>query len=727
MAFNEKDELTKIKAITLSEEQQKALYTNTFRCPICFTIPSFRLNLNYDILLTVNITCKCGMKELEINFFLNVYSKDFRGNIQCNDCKEFATKNSTLYVFCLKCEKFVCGECQFDHLTKEEHTCIPFKDVGAICPKHKIYYQAYCKNCEKDICKECYYKKKHDGHQVSNYNSLLLSDFEMANISKNYDKAHLTILFKDTELKKTVNSLLKDEDKFIQNYIIELFDGNMQKNLYILQFFKHLLNLYNNSEHKTYNIIMNIRNNINFDTSSFEIKPDDKINSNTLLNKFYLYSKHHFIAKKPKPFKIPLIKSEMEEFYDKMIESIDLFKDFFNIKDSELKDKGKNIQIQSPVKYKNFIYFGEYIENSVKNKNNETNDNKLIAHGRGILIYKNGDKYFGNFENGKKSKLGIYYFKSGAKYKGYWVNNKLNGYGIYYYTNGNIYEGYFKDNKRNGGGVLTTSNGDIYESLWDNGNISCIGKIIYKDGKIYKGYMKNYKKDSFGTVYYPNGNVFTGIIFDDLLYFGAFTHKNGECYVGYFKNNKINGYGKLKNNIKNEIYEGFFNVGKKQGIGKYFYSNGDIYEGYWFDDLRNGFGILKYNNGDYYEGMFIKDFKNGIGIYYEKKGHEFYLGEWVKDYKEGVATIYNPHWTYEGTVKNDVRVGLGFLFYDENVYIGRFKDNMFDKAGIFIRYSTEAERRKQLEKERKEKYNLEVETPNDNKLKCYSLNKYISY
>ena len=153
MAFNEKDELTKIKAITLSEEQQKALYANTFRCPICFTIPSFRLNLNYDILLTVNITCKCGMKELEINFFLNVYSKDFRGNIQCNDCKEFATKNSTLYVFCLKCEKFVCGECQFDHLTKEEHTCIPFKDVGAICPKHKIYYQAYCKNCEKDICR----------------------------------------------------------------------------------------------------------------------------------------------------------------------------------------------------------------------------------------------------------------------------------------------------------------------------------------------------------------------------------------------------------------------------------------------------------------------------------------------------------------------------------------------------------------------------------------------
>ena len=162
MAFIEKDESKRANIITLSEEEQNALYTNTFRCPTCFRIPAFNLNLDYDTLLTVKVSCKCGMKDIEINDFLDMYSKDFRGNIQCNDCKEFATKNNTAYKYCLKCKKFFCGDCQFDHMIIKEHTFIPFKDVGTICPKHNIYNQAYCKNCKKDICKDCYYIKQHD-------------------------------------------------------------------------------------------------------------------------------------------------------------------------------------------------------------------------------------------------------------------------------------------------------------------------------------------------------------------------------------------------------------------------------------------------------------------------------------------------------------------------------------------------------------------------------------
>ena len=80
--------------------------------------------------------------------------------------------------------------------------------------------------------------------------------------------------------------------------------------------------------------------------------------------------------------------------------------------------------------------------------------------------------------------------------------------------------------------------------------------------------MKNYKKDSCGIIQYPNGDTFTGIIFDDSLYFGTFTRKNGECYLGYLKDNKMSGYGKLKNVVKNEVYEGYFNNDKKQGIGR---------------------------------------------------------------------------------------------------------------------------------------------------------------
>jgi len=97
MAFNNKNEPKRAKAITLSEKEQNTLYTNTFRCPTCFKIPSVSLNLDYDSLLSVNITCKCGMEELEINDYLDIYSKDFRCNIQCKDCKVFATKKNTIY------------------------------------------------------------------------------------------------------------------------------------------------------------------------------------------------------------------------------------------------------------------------------------------------------------------------------------------------------------------------------------------------------------------------------------------------------------------------------------------------------------------------------------------------------------------------------------------------------------------------------------------------------
>ena len=189
----------------------------------------------------------------------------------------------------------------------------------------------------------------------------------MVDLNKNYGKVQLTVLFKDIEIKETVHSLLKDVDELIQNYVTELFDANKEKNQYILKFFKILLILYNNSEHKTYNLIMNVRNNIGFNTATFEIKPDSKMDSNTLLNKFYLYSKNHCIAKKPKPFKEKvekidfkkaIVKSEMDDVYKEMIENIDLYEKFFSIKEAQLKDKDKNIQIQSPFQYKNFIYFG---------------------------------------------------------------------------------------------------------------------------------------------------------------------------------------------------------------------------------------------------------------------------------------------------------------------------------------------------------------------------------
>ena len=680
MAFIEK-KARDTKLALVSPEEAIILYSKTYRCPTCYLIPSFSLNLDLDELLTVEVTCPCGTKELEINDFLNIYSKDFRGNLQCISCKEFATKNPSVFKYCLKCKEFYCGECQYDHMVKEEHTFINFRDVGMICNEHKIFYQSYCKNCQKNICKECY--QDHGGHKVVNYNTLYISDLEMEDFNKNYGKVQLIVLFKDTEIKETIHSLLKDVDELNKNYITELFDANKQKNTYILEFFKILLNLYNNNAHKTYELIMNLRNNICYNISEFEIDPNTKMDDNTLLNKFYLYAKNHCIAKKPPEFKEKLekidikkkiIQKEANEVYcHEIMEHIESYTEIINNEDIKLKD-GINVQIQGPFKYKNFIYFGEYTQFG----------KGLNPHGRGVLLYNNGDKYFGNFKQGKKDGIGVMFFKNGSKYLGQWEKNKMEGYGIYHYPTGAKYEGYFKGNKRNGVGILITKKGTQYKTVWKEGNINNYGQIIYDDGKIYEGFILNFFREKKGILKYPNGDIFNGIFKDDLLNYGKFLFHNGDTYQGFFKENKFDGYGKYIYKNLGEVYEGQFLNGKKHGVGKYYYKNGDVYEGYWADDMRNGYGFIKYCNGDWYQGHFLKDIRHGIGIYYEQKGFEYYLGEWTDDNKEGVATIYNQNWYYQGSVKDGIKVGYANFIYEDNIYTGEFKDNMFDGYGTLI-------------------------------------------
>ena len=97
MAFVEKYKSNTQKINIVHPDDQIYLYTNTFRCPYCYIVPAFNLNLDLDSILTVKVNCNCGEKELEISDFLTIYSKDYRGNLQCNACKEFATKNNTVF------------------------------------------------------------------------------------------------------------------------------------------------------------------------------------------------------------------------------------------------------------------------------------------------------------------------------------------------------------------------------------------------------------------------------------------------------------------------------------------------------------------------------------------------------------------------------------------------------------------------------------------------------
>ena len=93
-------------------------------------------------------------------------------------------------------------------------------------------------------------------------------------------------------------------------------------------------------------------------------------------------------------------------------------------------------------------------------------------NGQGTCTYANGDKYVGEFMNGKKNGQGSFTFGKGEwegdKCLGEWMNDMLNGQGTYTWASGNKYVGEFKDDKKHGQGTYTFSDGRIEKGLWEN-------------------------------------------------------------------------------------------------------------------------------------------------------------------------------------------------------------------------------------------------------------------
>ena len=70
----------------------------------------------------------------------------------------------------------------------------------------------------------------------------------------------------------------------------------------------------------------------------------------------------------------------------------------------------------------------------------------------GSLTVPNGDKYVGEWKDGKYNGQGTYTFANGDKYVGEFKDDQSNGQGTYTYASGAKYVGEFKDGKYNGQG-----------------------------------------------------------------------------------------------------------------------------------------------------------------------------------------------------------------------------------------------------------------------------------
>jgi len=93
--------------------------------------------------------------------------------------------------------------------------------------------------------------------------------------------------------------------------------------------------------------------------------------------------------------------------------------------------------------------------------------------GKGTSTFANGDKYVGEWKdgkfNGQGTKISGTKAVAGAKYVGEWKDGKMNGQGTLTYANGDEYVGKWKDRNMNGQGTYTYANGTVFKGLWENG------------------------------------------------------------------------------------------------------------------------------------------------------------------------------------------------------------------------------------------------------------------
>lgn len=100
-------------------------------------------------------------------------------------------------------------------------------------------------------------------------------------------------------------------------------------------------------------------------------------------------------------------------------------------------------------------------------------------NGKGRFVYKNGDKYIGEFKNSVPHGRGAYYGVNGSVYKGPFVNGKRQGYGTFIWATGEKYIGEYKNNVRHGEGIYTFKDGTEQKGEWKDGTF--VRELVEKE------------------------------------------------------------------------------------------------------------------------------------------------------------------------------------------------------------------------------------------------------
>ncbi|HYC44652.1 MAG TPA: hypothetical protein VED01_04110 [Burkholderiales bacterium] len=186
-----------------------------------------------------------------------------------------------------------------------------------------------------------------------------------------------------------------------------------------------------------------------------------------------------------------------------------------------------------------------------------------VPHGRGVMIWPNGERYDGQWVNGERHGRGAMVSASGYRYTGEWRQDKITGRGEMISPNGDRYEGDFVDGARHGRGRMQFKAGTVYDGDWRNDQMTGRGVMTWPHGDRYEGNVVNGVLSGFGEMRYADGGRYRGNWRDGQHDGeGVMVWGNGQQYSGQWRN------------------------GSRHGRGTHTYSALQRYEGEWRNDQR---------------------------------------------------------------------------------------------------------------------------------------------
>lgn len=186
-------------------------------------------------------------------------------------------------------------------------------------------------------------------------------------------------------------------------------------------------------------------------------------------------------------------------------------------------------------------------------------------------------RFIGTFKAGRRDGRGTMYWNDGSNFTGLWRND-MRQHGRMIMSNGCVYDGDFADDQLNSQSArIYLPSMIIYEGQVTKGQTSSTGMLLYPDGSIYYGMLKEFARHGFGKLIHLNGSYYEGEWCDDVRQgkLGKEYDATNNCYyVGQFYENKKNDWGREYSVASNQIYEGAFSFDKKNGDGLLYLSNG---------------------------------------------------------------------------------------------------------------------------------------------------------